>query len=225
MRNTESSESYIVNRYERLWQRWQPHYDYKHTKGARIAQIVSETGGLAPLALELGVGPGGVAAAISARGMKIIGIDLSPDALIKATEHCRSANVRLMRGSGFALPFRDRSLPLVYASQVLHLFDSAGRLAIMNEVHRVLKPGGRFIFDMKNASSHLLRVARYSADRRKRNFPGHAEIMSLLELAGFAEITRKPGVLPLVKWTTVPNLSLFRALAHTTFFVAKRDAV
>jgi SAM-dependent methyltransferase len=218
-----ADETYIVNRYERLWHDWKPQYDYKHLKGGRIAEILAATGGFAPVALELGVGPGGVAAALSRRGMKVIGIDLSSDALMKAKEHCRFDQVSLMRGSGFSLPFADKALPLVYASQVLHLFDASGRQSIMAEVHRVLQPGGRFVFDMKNASSHLLRVARYSADRRKRNFPRQSEILRLLGATGFTGVSRWPGVLPVLGSARLPNLALVRALAHTTFFVATRE--
>jgi SAM-dependent methyltransferase len=220
MSTTKSAEAYIVNRYERLWKDWQPEYGYKHVKGSRIAEIIAQTGGFPAVGLEVGVGPGGVAAALSRRGIRVIGIDLSSDALMKAKEHCRADRVSLMRGSGFSLPFRDASLPLVYASQVLHLFDAEGRRNMMAEVHRVLKPGGRFVFDMKNASSHLLRVARYSSERRKRNFPGQSEIVRLLKETGFSTIARRPGVLPVLHWERVPNLAIFRALAHTTFFIA-----
>ena len=223
MTNTKSAdEAYIVDRYERLWKAWQPEYEYKHVKGGRIAQIMRDTGGLSPFAVELGVGPGGVAASISRRGIRIVGIDLSSDALMKAKAHCERDNVTLMRASGFSLPFRDQSIPVLYASQVLHLFDAAGREAIMSEVYRVLQPGGRFIFDMKNSSSHFLRVARYSAARRQRNFPKQGEITGLLKKSGFERVERLPGVLPLLHWEKVPNLGLFRSLAHTTFFVAIR---
>jgi SAM-dependent methyltransferase len=220
--NTGSAEAYIVDRYEQLWHRWQPNFDYKYTKGRRIAQIIATTGGPVPIAMELGVGPGGVAAAVSRHGIKVVGIDLSSEALIRAREHCRSENVTLMRGSGFSLPVRDAGLPLVYASQVLHLFDAAGRLAIMREVHRALKPGGRFVFDMKNASSHVLRVLRYSAERRHKNFPRQGEIVDLLRQAGFVTIRKRAGVLPLLGAAPVPNFGIVRRLAHTTFFVATK---
>ncbi len=218
---TDSAEAYVVKRYK-LWEHWQPRYDYKHVKGARIAEILRETGGLPSVALELGVGPGGVAAALSRRGIKIVGIDLSPDALVKASEHCRSENVRLMRASGFALPFRDGSLALIYASQVLHLFGSAGRLMIMREAHRVLQPGGRFVFDMKNAWSHPYRFLTSSAERRRLNFPPHADIAGLLNESGFSAVVTRPGLLPTVRWARVPDIRVCRGLAHTTFFVATR---
>ena len=221
---SDTAETYVVQRYEPMWGDWRPTYGYKHVKGARLARIILDTGGLTRKALELGVGPGGIAAVLSKRGINVIGMDLSANALQRAKEHCRGENVSLMRGSGFQLPFRAASLPLVYASQVLHLFDDPGRLALMREVHRVLEPGGRFVFDMKNASSHFLRVLfRYSAERRRRNFPPQSAVLELLQQAGFSSIRRMPGVLPLVRFAGVPNSALARALSHTTFFVATRQ--
>lgn len=221
MREGESAETYIVNRYK-VWEGWDGAFDYKHAKGERIARILLETGGLAPIALELGVGPGGVAAALSRHGMKIVGIDLSPEALVRAQAHCRGENVRLMRGSGFQLPLADKSLPLVYASQVLHLFDSSKRLRLMAEAHRVLLPGGRFVFDMKNLAPHVLRVFKYSAEGRRQNFPSSSHIAGLLREAGFSSVVKRPGLLPLMASSRVPNNILSRTVAHTTFFVATR---
>lgn len=221
MRDGESAERYIVNRYK-VWEGWDGGFDYKHAKGARLARILLETGGLAPIALELGVGPGGVAAALSRHGMRIIGVDLSPEALVRAQAHCRGENVRLMRGSGFQLPFADQSLPLVYASQVLHLFDSSKRLMLMTEARRVLRPGGRFVFDMKNLAPHVLRVFKYSAEGRRQNFPSSTHVVALLRDAGFGSVVQRPGLLPLTTRSRVPNNILSRTVAHTTFFIATR---
>lgn len=217
-------EAYAIRRYAQVWQHWARSYDYKHVKGARIARIVEETGGEVPIALELGVGPGAIAAALSRRGMKIIGVDLSPDALEKAKQQCRMDNVSLLRGSGFALPFGDRTLALIYASQVLHLFDDEGRLELMREAHRVLQPGGRFLFDMKNALSHPWRVFSSSRAQKRINFPPQSKIITSLQDAGFSTVTRRAGVLPGVHWARVPNIGAFRMVAHTTFFVATRAA-
>jgi ubiquinone/menaquinone biosynthesis C-methylase UbiE len=219
---TDQKESYIVDRY-RLWDRWQPaNYSYKHVKGARIAQILEDTGGIAPLTLELGVGPGGVAVEVSRHGTKVVGIDLSPEALMLAKKYCANEDVHLMRASGFALPFVDRSLELVYASQVLHLFDPAGRLALLKEAHRVLKSGGRFVFDMKNVTSHPARYLTSEKGKRERNFPPMSQLLSLLEDSGYSKVETRPGVLPLYKTARVPNLWPFRALSHSTFFIAVR---
>ena len=197
-------------------------FAYKHTKSVRLAQILDETGGLTSLALELGVGPGGIAGPISRRGMRVVGIDLSQEALDRATEYCRDDDVVLLRGSGFALPFRDASLPLVYASQVLHLFDDDGRLRLMSEVKRVLRPGARFVFDLKNVGSHPIRYWRSPARRRRRNFPTTRQIQTLLARAGFTHVDVRPGVMPGLGAIQVPNVGVFRAVTHTRFFIARK---
>jgi SAM-dependent methyltransferase len=215
-----SEEDYIKRRYER-WRYMNVPFAYKETKSIRLAQILSDTGGLAPLALELGVGPGGIAAPMSRRGMHVVGIDLSPEALLRARHHCRDDRVALLRASGFALPFRDGSFPLAYASQVLHLFDNDRRLKLIGEVRRVLRPGARFVFDMKNVLTHPVRYWTSSTSQRRRNFPSTGEIRTLLDRAGFGAVEIWPGVMPGLGARDVPNAAFFRALTHTRFFIAR----
>ena len=218
---TQSDEVRLSSRYQKR-DDWSDNYDYKTIKGSRIVELIKESGGVPRLAVEIGVGRAGIASTVSAAGARVFGFDLSADILQRAKPHAQATNVGLLRASGFALPFRTGSLPLIYASQVLHLFESDSRLVVMREAHRVLQPGGRFIFDMKNVSTHLVRYLRYSPDRRRRAYPSHDEIVALLKEASFGPPDIRPGVLPLLKWTHVPNTGLFRTLAHTTFFIARR---
>jgi len=216
------AEDYVKRRYER-WRGMAVPFVYKGTKSRRLAQIIERTGGLTTTALELGVGPGGIAGPLSRLGVGVIGMDLSWAALMRAKDHCKSDDVTLLCGSGFALPLLDRSFPLVYALQVLHLFDNDGRLLLMKEMHRVLQPGGRFVFDMKNVTTHAWRYISSSPARKRDNFPSRGRIGDLLAEAGFRDVSTLPGVLPLVGAANVPNLPLLRAMAHTTFFVATRE--
>ena len=220
MDTTRADEALLSGRYKDR-QDWPDNYRYKDVKGARYAQVMRESGGLPAVALEIGVGRGGVAVAVNREGPAVIGLELSQDILRQAQAYARGTGVRLLQGSGFALPFRSGSLPLVYASQVLHLFDSPSRAAVMVEAFRVLKPGGRFLFDMKNIPSHLVGYLQSSPEKRKRNYPPEAELRSQLKEAGFSGVTTKPGVLPLLGWTNVPGL--FRRLTHTSFYVVTRD--
>ena len=218
---THSDEARLSSRYQKR-DDWADNYDYKTIKGSRIVELIRESGGIPPLAVEIGVGRAGIASTVSAAGARVFGLDLSADILQRAKAHAQAANVGLLRASGFALPFRTGSLPLIYASQVLHLFESDSRLVVMREAHRVLQPGGRFVFDMKNVSTHILRYLRYSPDRRRRGYPPLDEIVSLLKEASFGPPDIRPGVLPGLKWSRVPNNPLFRTIAHTTFFIARR---
>jgi ubiquinone/menaquinone biosynthesis C-methylase UbiE len=155
-------------------------------------------------------------------GVHVIGVDLSPDALVRAKEHCRGARVTLLRGSGFALPFLAGSVPLLYAPQVLHLFDNADRSVLMAEAFRVLRPGARFIFDMKNVATHAIRYLRSNAARRARNYPHHTELTGLLRQTGFSAVDIRPGVLPGLGLATVPDIGVLRLLSHTRFYIARK---
>lgn len=196
-------------------------FSYKETKALRLARVLRETGGLMPVGLELGVGPGGIAAPLSRQGMRIVGVDLSLEALGRAKEYCRGEQVALVRGSGFSLPFGDASFPVAYALQVLHLFDADGRLRLMREVRRVLRPGSRFVFDMKNVLSHPFRYWSATASQRERNFPATTEVQDLLRRAGFTDLEFRPGVIPGFGSVQPPNTGLFRAFTHTLFYVAR----
>ena len=219
-----ASEDYIKERYTR-WATMNVPFDYKRVKSDRIAEIIRDTGGLPAKALEVGVGPGGIAGPLSQKGVRLIGMDLSIDALNRAKQYCAGDDVALVRGSGFTLPFASNSLPLVYASQVLHLFHNDGRLALMREVHRVLAPGGRFVFDMKNRLTHAFRYLASSSDRKVRNFPAQAVLPRLLTEAGFVNVDKRPGLLPRFAQFAkrMPDdSSLPLLLSHTVFFVARK---
>jgi ubiquinone/menaquinone biosynthesis C-methylase UbiE len=220
METTRADEDLLSGRYKDR-QDWPDNYRYKDIKGARYAQVMRESGGLPALALEIGVGRGGVAVAVSRQGPSVIGVELSPDILKKAQAYSRDTRVKLLQGSGFALPIRNGSLPLVYASQVLHLFDSPSRRAVMGEAFRVLSPGGRFMFDMKNIPMHIMGYWSSSPEKRKRNYPPEAELRSQLRDAGFSKVIIKAGVMPWLGWTNVPGF--LRPITHTSFYVATRD--
>ena len=222
MDTTRADEDLLSGRYKDR-RDWPDNYRYKDVKGARYAQVMRESGGLPRLALEIGVGRGGVAVAVSRQGPSVIGLELSPDILRQAQAYARDTTVRLLQGSGFALPFRNGSLPVVYASQVLHLFDSPSRRVVMDEAFRVLVPGGRFMFDMKNIPAHLRGYLSSSPEKRRRNYPADSELRAQLKSAGFSTVAVKPGVMPFFSWARIPDLALLRMISHTRFYVAIRD--
>ena len=213
-------EHSMVGRYK-MWAGFS-RFGYKHAKGNRIARIIEESGGVPRLTLEVGVGPGGVASAVSRHGTSVVGVDLSPDALKTAKEHCRDVEVFLARASGFALPFRTATFDLAYCSQVMHLFEGDARVRLMYELARVVRPGGRFIFDMKNIASHPLQYATAPAHKKRTAYPSDGELRDVMRGAGFDLMGIWPGLLPRVSSAAVPNVALFRAIAHTRFYVAQR---
>ncbi len=89
--------------------------------------------------LDVGTGPGIVAAAALARGAVVTAVDASPEMAALAAATCPGAEVRTAVLP--ELPFADASFDAVVGNFVInHLGDAAAGLA---ELQRVLRPGGR----------------------------------------------------------------------------------
>lgn len=123
--------------------------------------------------LEIGCGAGGMLGPLGAYG-QVTGVDISQDYI----EFCRSRGYeRVLRGSGYELPFADHSFDLVAMFDVIeHIPDDARVLA---EVQRVLKPGGRifisvpayqFLYSQNDRVAHHCR--RYTANRLRKLLTG-----------------------------------------------------
>ena len=89
--------------------------------------------------LDIGTGPGLVAAAALARGARVSAVDASPEMAARAAEACPDADVRIAVLPG--LPFPDATFDAIVGNYVInHLGDPAAGLA---DLLRVLRPGGR----------------------------------------------------------------------------------
>jgi SAM-dependent methyltransferase len=103
--------------------------------------------------LELGIGTGRIAIPIAADGIAVIGVDLSEGMLAVARERAALAGVELdLRHGDLRDPPVDGPVPLVLAPfrSMLHMETETDRLAAVRAVHRLLEPGGRFVFDVFN---------------------------------------------------------------------------
>jgi SAM-dependent methyltransferase len=88
-------------------------------------------------ALDLGCGPGVVAAALARRGWRVVGADFSAPMLAEAER--LGAGHGLVQARAEALPLRTGSVALVTCGTAFHWFAPAPTLA---EMARVLAPGG-----------------------------------------------------------------------------------
>lgn len=102
-------------------------------EGEAVADLGSGAGFDALLAGKM-VGPGG----------SVVGIDMTPSMLRKATENAKLMdlpNVSFVEGYLEALPLEDESIDVVISNGVLNL--APDKPAAIVEAFRVLKPGGR----------------------------------------------------------------------------------
>jgi len=92
--------------------------------------------------LDLGCGDGQLTERLAATGASVIGVDRSPEMVRAARTRGLDARESMVE----ALPFADNFFDAVFSNAALHWV--RGQEAMMTEVHRVLKPGGRFVAEM-----------------------------------------------------------------------------
>jgi 2-polyprenyl-6-hydroxyphenyl methylase/3-demethylubiquinone-9 3-methyltransferase len=100
--------------------------------------------------LDLGCGGGFMAEALARRGARVTGIDPTAATVRVAEAHARSEGLAIHYAvaSGECLPLGDHGVDCVVCVDVLeHVADLD---QVLDEVRRVLKPGGVFLFDTIN---------------------------------------------------------------------------
>jgi ubiquinone/menaquinone biosynthesis C-methylase UbiE len=118
---------------------------------AALAQRVTAELPAGSRILEVAPGPGYLAVEIARRGdYRVAGLDISRTFVEIATRTAREAHVSVdfRHGNASAMPFPDNTFDLVLCRAAFKNFSQP--LAAMNEMHRVLVPGGRaLIVDLR----------------------------------------------------------------------------
>lgn len=98
--------------------------------------------------LDIGCGAGTdslIAARMVGPTGSVIGVDMTPAMVVKAERNAAAAgltNVAVRQGFMEELPVADGTIDVVISNGVINL--TTDKLHVMREVHRVLRPGGRF---------------------------------------------------------------------------------
>lgn len=108
---------------QRYWQRMR----FKH-----VTKMIASNGAV----LDVGCGSSKIIGALPEGSVGL-------DPLMRKLRYARKFSRMLVRGSGFQLPFADSSFPCVLCSQVIEHVPKES--PILNELCRVLKPGGRLV--------------------------------------------------------------------------------
>jgi len=122
---------------------------------AALAQRVTGALPAGSRVLEVAPGPGYLAIEIARRGQyQITGLDISHSFVEIASRNAREARVDIdfRQGNASAMPLPESTFDVILCRAAFKNFSQP--VAAMNEMHRVLKPGGRaLIIDLRNDAS------------------------------------------------------------------------
>jgi 2-polyprenyl-6-hydroxyphenyl methylase/3-demethylubiquinone-9 3-methyltransferase len=121
--------------------------------------------------LDLGCGGGFMSEELASRGASVIGVDVSRGAIAIATRHAagRGLPIRYLVASGEDLPLPSRSVDCVVCVDVLEHVRSLDH--VLDEIRRVLRPGGIFLFDTINRTPLARFVIVFCGERILRLLP------------------------------------------------------
>lgn len=132
---------------------------------------------------------------------KLNGIDISEKMILKATNNVPRANI--VKSDVHSLPFDDEKFDLVVCTASFHHYEND--FSVMNEVKRVLKPGGKFIVLDSIRDPFYLSWLPYYWDwiDSRKCYSKHLhekEFVELFHKSGLTEIkySRKYKLLPVV---------------------------
>jgi SAM-dependent methyltransferase len=116
--------------------------------------------------IDIGCGGGVSSATFGYFGARYIGIDHSLNAATIALRHLRCIEGRgfTVQANAEALPIRSGSIDLVYSNGVLH--HTPNFVRTLDEVHRVLKPGGKAVIALYATFSTLFGLLRLAGIAR-----------------------------------------------------------
>src|SRR4051812_8267620 len=115
--------------------------------------------------LDLGCGDGALTEKLAAAGCKVVGADASPE-LVEAAR-ARGLDVRLV--DGHKLDF-DADFDAVFSNAALHWMRQPD--AVIDGVHRALKPGGRFVGEFGGAGNVVRIVSALESALERRGIDG-----------------------------------------------------
>jgi len=120
---------------------------------ARVRSIVTPES----LVLDLGCGTGPVISELRRHGVKVVGLDYSDDMLAHARARLRALGLDeagLMRGDCRETPYPRASFDVVVCLGVISYIENYAE--VLEEIHRLLKPGGTALISFRNAFNPIL---------------------------------------------------------------------
>lgn len=179
----------------------------------RVADLAEPVAGRR--ALDLATGTGDIAFGLAARGARVVGLDITVRMLQLAVSKDRSRASHFIAGDMLTLPFASAAFEVITTGYGLR--NAADLTQAIDEIHRVLAPGGRFVsLDFNRPANAVVRHAylayltgvggvvgwalhrdpdtyRYIA-ASLRHYPGAAAVADLLRRRGFSDVRALPAL-------------------------------
>ncbi|HEY0605244.1 MAG TPA: methyltransferase domain-containing protein [Herpetosiphonaceae bacterium] len=153
----------LEQRYRTLYTAEAIQYDrvrFDHSRGqsfnSREQTTIERLLGLAPgqSVVDVAAGTGRITAYLASRGLNVTAIDLTPNMLQQAQNRAAAGgldNIRFVEANGRMLPFADGSFDAAMSIRFLHLFPAAMHRPFVQEMWRVLRPGGTLLIQFDSA--------------------------------------------------------------------------
>jgi SAM-dependent methyltransferase len=165
--------------------------DQLHAGGAPASKHVLDRLGVAPgtRLLDVGCGIGGASRMAAMAGAAVTGIDLTPEFVETARTLSDRVGLRdrieFLTTAGESMPLDDATFD---AAVMVHVgMNVPAKTAVFAEVHRVLRPGGRFAVyeQMRTGEGDLPYPLPWAEDERSSFVETVADYRAHLEAAGF----------------------------------------
>ena len=123
--------------------------------------------------LDLGAGTGFFTELIAATYQDVIGLDISTN-MLKFAQQSRSEQINWLQADAFHLPLQDNSIDFIFSNLMIQWCEPLSQ--VINEVLRVLKPGGLFVFStLADGTLFELKSSWAQVDNDKHVIDFHSE--------------------------------------------------
>lgn len=208
--------------------------DEFHTRGRHATRELAELGELKALGpdqrvLDVGSGLGGAARFMAFHfGCSVTGVELIAEFCEVAEELTRRTRltdrVRFVQGDALRLPFPDEAFDVVWTMQAqMNISDKRG---FYTELRRVLRPGGRFIFqDICAGSGEPLQFpVPWASEPAQSHLIGLPALRALLHELGFEERVWRDVSKATVAWRAARPLPARPPALDTHLIMGERAA-
>ena len=161
---------------------------------------------------EVGCGSGTGSAALGRMGARITLVDFSRKALAFARGHFGRLGIgaQCVLQDGLRLGFRDGAFDVVWNGGVIEHFVDEGKVALMREMWRVVRPGGLLVILVPNAHDLPFRLGKWIRERRGTWTFGYEDDLSI---GRFRKLAARAGLPPgecfahnpIVGWWFLPH--------------------